>query len=149
MSSIEQFVAALPKAELHVHLEGSVEPDTLWELALRQRSPLATQGREALHALYSTRDFAGFLDAFKTVCLHLQTPEDYELAAYQALRRLAAQNVRYAEMNLSAGVILWQNNDLDALFVGAAAGAHRAAGVGPQPGGARRERDRAPLPPGS
>jgi len=124
--SIEEFIFSLPKAELHVHLEGSVEPDTLWELAERQQSPLAARGRGAVDALYATRNFADFIEAFKTVCLHLQTPEDYELVTYHVLRRLAAQNVRYAEIILSAGVMLWKGQDIAALFAGIEAGAHRA-----------------------
>jgi len=126
MQSMEEFVAALPKAELHVHLEGSVEPETLWELAVRQGSALAAEGRQSLRALYATCDFNGFLQAFKTVCLHLQTPEDYELVTYNALRRLAAQNVKYAEVTLSAGAILWKGQDLDAIFPGVERGTARA-----------------------
>ena len=124
--SIQEFIAALPKAELHVHLEGAVEPDTLWELAVRQQSLFAAQGRDAVDALYATRDFAAFIEAFKTVCLHLRTPEDYELVTYHALRRLAAQNVRYAEIILSAGVILWKGQDIAAMFAGVEAGARQA-----------------------
>jgi len=124
--TIEQFISSLPKAELHVHLEGSVEPDTLWELAVRQQSPLAARGRGAVDALYATQSFADFIEAFKTVCLHLRTPEDYELVTCHVLRRLAAQNVRYAEIILSAGVMLWKGQDIAAMFAGVEAGAHRA-----------------------
>jgi adenosine deaminase/aminodeoxyfutalosine deaminase len=125
-NSIEEFIAALPKAELHVHLEGSVDADTLWELAVRQQSSLAAQGRRAVNALYATQNFADFIEAFKTVCLHLQTETDYELVTYHVLRRLAAQNVRYAEMFLSAGVMLWKGQAIAAMFSGIEAGAHRA-----------------------
>jgi adenosine deaminase/aminodeoxyfutalosine deaminase len=123
---MQEFVSALPKAELHVHLEGSVDADTLWELATRQQSTLAAQGRAAVDALYATTDFAGFIEAFKTVCLHLRTPADYEFVSYQVLRRLAAQNVRYVEMNFSAGVVLWKKQNIAAVFAGAEAGARQA-----------------------
>ena len=104
MSSTEEFIARLPKAELHVHLEGSVEPETLLELARRHGSPLAAGGGKQLQELYTTRDFGAFLQAFRVVCELVQTPEDYELITYNALSRLARQNVRYAEVTLSAGV---------------------------------------------
>ena len=126
MASIEEFVAALPKAELHLHLEGTVEPTTLWKLAERHRTPLFQAGRQALENLYRTEDFTGFLEAFKTVCEHLRTPEDYEQITYNALRRLAEQNVRYAEIIVSAGVILWKQQDLRSCFEGIEAGYQRA-----------------------
>ena len=126
MSSTEEFIAGLPKAELHVHLEGSVEPETLLKLARRHDSPLAAGGGKQLQALYATRDFGGFLQAFRAVCQLLQTPEDYELITYNALSRLARQNVRYAEVTLSAGVVLWKGENLPSSFEGIEAGARRA-----------------------
>lgn len=120
------FIASLPKAELHLHLEGTVEPDTLWELALRQRSPLASAGREAVSRLYSTSDFSSFLQAFKTICEHLRQPEDYETVAYAALRKLAQQNVRYAEITLSVGVILWKREEPSVAFEGIQQACRRA-----------------------
>lgn len=126
MSSIEEFIAGLPKAELHVHLEGSVEPETLLELARRHRSPLADGGGERVRELYATRDFGAFLQAFRAVCELLQTPEDYEFITYKALSRLAQQNVRYAEVTLAAGVVLWKGENLLNSFSGMEAGARRA-----------------------
>src|SRR5690349_570225 len=88
---VQQFIASLPKAELHVHLEGAVEPKVLMRLAVRHQSELAARGQEAVDALYQTKNFAAFLDAFKTVCSHLRTPADYEFVTYRVLRRLARQ----------------------------------------------------------
>jgi len=126
VSSIEEFIARLPKAELHVHLEGTVDPATLWKLAERHRTPLFQAGREALANLYSTGDFTAFLQAFKTVCEHIRTPEDYELITYNALRRLAEQNVRYAEVMVSAGVILRKQQNLRSCMEGIEAGYRQA-----------------------
>ena len=103
-----------------------MEPEALWQLAQRHRTPLAAKGRGALQQLYNTTDFGGFLQAFKTVCEHLRTPEDYELITYDALRRLASQNVRYAEVTISAGVMLWKGEDIPSSFEGIAAGYERA-----------------------
>ncbi len=126
MPAIEEFVASLPKAELHLHLEGAVDAETLWTLAERHRTPLFEAGREAADGLYRTRDFTSFLEAFKVVCQHFHGPEDYELITYNALRRLAQQNVRYAEIQISAGVILWKQQDLRSCMEGVAAGYRRA-----------------------
>ena len=116
VDSIEQFIAALPKAELHLHLEGCVDADTLWELAVRQASPLVEQGRAALDAPYAGSDFPSFIEAYKTVCQHLETPSDYALVTTRLLRRLAAQNVRYAEIIVGVGIILRRGQHLGEVF---------------------------------
>jgi aminodeoxyfutalosine deaminase len=123
---MDDFIARLPKAELHLHLEGTVGPEALWRLAERYGSPLSGGGREALDELYCTRNFGDFLLAYKTVCEHLRQPEDYEFIAYDGLRRLAGQNVRYAEIMISAGVMLWKGDDVAACFAGIERGARRA-----------------------
>jgi aminodeoxyfutalosine deaminase len=126
VSSIEEFIARLPKAELHLHLEGTVDSATLWTLAERHRTPLFEAGREAVDALYQTSDFTKFLEAFKTVCQHLREPEDYELITYAAIERLAQHKVLYAEIMVSAGVILWKEQDLRGVMEGIDAGYRRA-----------------------
>ena len=126
---MDDFIARLPKAELHLHLEGTVGRATLRRLAERHGSPLAARGvevGEAIDRLYSTGDFSAFLNAFKTVCQHLRTPEDYEFITYEALRQLAAQNVRYAELTLSAGVILWMGGSVSENFEGVTEASRRA-----------------------
>ena len=109
-SPIEDFIRRLPKAELHLHLEGTITPATLVELSTRhdaQPIPLA----EA-EALYRFTDFTGFIEAFKAVTRLLTGPEDYELAAWRMTERLAAQGVGHAEVYISVGVIyMWRNHD--------------------------------------
>jgi adenosine deaminase len=65
-------IAALPKAELHLHLEGAIEPHTVVELAARYGEALVS-GQVA--ARYATRDFAGFIEAYKWVTSYLRAPE--------------------------------------------------------------------------
>lgn len=77
------FIRALPKAELHLHLEGSVTPETLVELRQRHGKPGTLSDAEAL---YQYKDFLGFLMAFKTLTDDLQTPDDYELIAYRLMQ---------------------------------------------------------------
>lgn len=106
---MDDFVTDLPKAELHVHLEGSVEPETLHEL-----DPSVPV--EEYRALYRYADFDAFLKAFGAVGKRLRGPEDYALITRRLLARLAAQNVRYAEIILAAGVVIWKEQDLGAIF---------------------------------
>jgi adenosine deaminase/aminodeoxyfutalosine deaminase len=111
---ISQFIQRLPKAELHVHLEGSVDAATLLELSRRHDTvPLDAV---AVEQLYRYGDFAGFLNAFKEVTARLRTPEDFALITERLLRRLRAQNVRHAEIIFSAGICLWRKQDVDAIF---------------------------------
>jgi aminodeoxyfutalosine deaminase len=116
------FIRSLPKAELHLHLEGSVTPATLAELrrAHRKASTLA----EA-EALYEYKDFLGFLTAFKTLTEDLQTPADYELITYRLMEQLKAENVLHAEVYVSVGVCLWRKQDFDAIFEGLERGRER------------------------
>ncbi|HVC46471.1 MAG TPA: adenosine deaminase [Terracidiphilus sp.] len=110
MTDIATFIRRLPKAELHLHLEGTILPATLVELSRRHdRQPLT---RPEAEALYQFTDFSGFLDAFKAVTRRLITPDDYELAAWRMIQQLHAQGVVHAEVYISVGVIyLWRNHD--------------------------------------
>ena len=120
MDDIQAFIRRLPKAELHLHLEGTILPATLVELSLRHdAAPIPLPDAEAL---YQFTDFSGFLLAFKAVCERLVTPEDYELAAWRMAQRLAEQGVIHAEVYVSVGVIYhWRNSDpdcFDPIFAG-------------------------------
>jgi adenosine deaminase/aminodeoxyfutalosine deaminase len=106
----------LPKAELHLHLEGTVSPETLVELGRRlppSSGPYAFNLQEA-EALYHYTDFSGFMLAFKAVTQRLRTPEDYELITYRMMAQLAAQGVVHAEVYISVGVIYyWRKTELE------------------------------------
>jgi aminodeoxyfutalosine deaminase len=106
---MDDFVERLPKAELHLHLEGSVEPETLQAL-----DPATTL--EECRAIYRYQNFDAFLKAFGAVGKRLRRPEDYALVTRRLLERLAAQNVRYAEITLAVGVILWKKEDPAPVF---------------------------------
>src|SRR5665213_3778856 len=81
-SSLDAWVRGLPKAELHLHLEGTITPETLVEMSARNAQPLTL---DAARALYQYEDFAGFLLAFKAITERLRTPEDYELITYRTV----------------------------------------------------------------
>ncbi|MGZ7053266.1 MAG: adenosine deaminase family protein, partial [Candidatus Angelobacter sp.] len=115
MSQPSSFIVTLPKAELHLHLEGAIDPTTLLEL--RQRHGKSSSLAE-IEQLYSYQDFNGFLMAFKAVTEDLQTADDYELITYRLMERLKAQNVLHAEVYVSVGVNLWRKQDFELIFEG-------------------------------
>src|SRR6202040_561425 len=96
---------SLPKAELHVHLEGSIEARTLSEL-----EPGCDLAR------YQFADFAGFIESFKWATGYLRTPADYALITRRLLASLERQNIQYAEITLSAGVVLWRKQDFAPIY---------------------------------
>src|SRR5580692_12807680 len=110
MSGIEDFIKRLPKAELHLHLEGTILPSTLVELSARHDETPLTQAEA--DAIYQFTDFTGFIEAFKAVTRRLKAAEDYELVAWRMMQQLVAQGVVHAEVYISVGVIyMWRNHD--------------------------------------
>ena len=136
--SSRNFIQSLPKAELHLHLEGSVDPATLAELSRRHNTPLPTENNrydvagsgdelseEDVRELYSYRNFTGFMLAFKAVTERLRAPEDYELVTYRLMQKLRQQNVVHAEVYVSAGVIRWRGQEFEPIFEGMERGRER------------------------
>ncbi len=132
-------IRALPKAELHLHLEGSVDPPTLSELSLRHPTPLSTSNnrytniedsgriftQDEARKLYQYKDFTGFLMVFKAVTERLRSADDYELVTYRMMQKLHAQGVVHAEVYISVGVVQWRGQEFAPLFEGAERGRKR------------------------
>jgi len=119
----ESVFTALPKAELHVHLEGSIAPSTLVELAARHGVKLTP---EETAPRYAPGTFDEFIQNFIWITSFLRGPEDYALIARRFAESLQRQNVLYAEVTLSIGVMFRRNQDPAANF---AALRDAAAGV--------------------
>ncbi|HEY8997705.1 MAG TPA: adenosine deaminase [Edaphobacter sp.] len=107
-----EWLRGLPKAELHLHLEGTIKPETLVELSQRHdEEPLTL---DAAKALYQYENFLGFLQSFKAVTERLRSPEDYELITYNMIRDLAEQGVVHAEVYVSFGIIYyWKKTEVE------------------------------------
>ena len=119
----EALLAALPKAELHLHLEGSIEPATVVEVAARDGVALTP---EEAAARYVYDNFDEFLEAFKWVTSFLRAPADYALITERLAEQLLCQNVVYAEVTLSVGVMLRRKQDPEANFGAIREAAERA-----------------------
>src|SRR5271168_3298952 len=109
---VVEWLRGLPKVELHLHLEGTIKPETLLQLSKRHDAqPLTT---EAAKKLYVYENFLGFMDSFKAVSSRLKGPDDYELITYDMIRDLAAQGVVHAEVYISFGIIFyWKNAEVE------------------------------------
>ncbi|HEX4039373.1 MAG TPA: adenosine deaminase [Acidobacteriaceae bacterium] len=114
--TMNSLIRRLPKAELHLHLEGTVTPGTLAELSARHGAPL---NLEEAQRLYAYTDFTGFLMAFKAISEHLRTAEDYELITWRMAECLARQGVVHVEPYVSVGVVYyWKRCAFEPLFAG-------------------------------
>src|SRR5262245_17455714 len=100
--SFESFVEAMPKVELHVHLEGSIRPETLLALARRNRVALPADTVEGLRAWYTFTDFPHFVQIYVAISSCLRTPDDIELVAREFLAGQAEQNICYSEVTYTA-----------------------------------------------
>lgn len=104
----------LPKAELHLHLEGSIRPETAVELAARHGVAIT---KDEVIARYNYSNFAGFIEAFKWVTSFLRVPDDYALITKRLAEELVRQNVVYAEITISVGVMLRRMQNVEANFM--------------------------------
>jgi aminodeoxyfutalosine deaminase len=106
-------IASIPKAELHLHLEGSIRPAIASALAARHGVKLA---EEEVRRRYAYTNFAGFLDAFKWVTSFVREPRDFALIAADLAEQLLGQRVAYAEVTLSVGVMFLRQQQPEANF---------------------------------
>jgi aminodeoxyfutalosine deaminase len=112
-SLLSKRIASLPKAELHLHLEGSIQPSTVCALTARHAVTLT---EDEVRQRYTYSNFLEFIEAFKWVTSFLRQPEDYALIARDLAEHLVEQGVTYAEITLSVGVMLLRKQQPEANF---------------------------------
>jgi adenine deaminase len=98
MDDLSAFIAGLPKAELHIHIEGSLEPEMMLALAGRNGVALPYRDVEAVRAAYRFGNLQDFLDLYYRGMSVLRQDQDFYDLAMAYLRRAAAENVRHAEI---------------------------------------------------
>ena len=111
--ALPESVAVLPKAELHLHLEGSIQPKTVCDLMARHGVHISQQ--EVQHR-YAYRNFLEFLEAFKWVTSFLRDPQDYALIVRDLGEYLISQRVIYAEVTISIGIMQLRQQRVEANF---------------------------------
>ncbi|MBK8045832.1 MAG: hypothetical protein IPK16_01045 [Anaerolineales bacterium] len=101
--SLSRQIQAMPKAEIHVHLEGAIQPATLFELAKRHHRLDALPAHDAagLHAAYQFENFSKFIKLYLLISDLLRTPEDFATIVESCGADMAAQNIRYRELTFT------------------------------------------------
>ncbi len=100
--SLEKFIREIPKVELHVHLEGAIQPETLLALAKRNNVDLPASDPGGLRQWYQFTDFPHFVEIYLTLSQCIRNADDIELIAREFLRGQAAQNILYSEVTYTA-----------------------------------------------
>jgi adenosine deaminase len=98
VAAVTDLAHALPKAELHLHIEGTLEPELLFELADRNGVELPYPDMESVKAAYDFNELQDFLDIYYAACEVLRTREDFRALTVAYLERAAADNVRHVEV---------------------------------------------------
>jgi len=95
---MDAFLQGLPKAELHIHIEGALEPELMFTLAARNRVALPFRSVDEVRRAYVFQNLQSFLDIYYAGCRVLVSEQDFYDLTWAYLRRSAAQNVRHAEI---------------------------------------------------
>jgi len=96
--NIKEFIRQMPKVELHVHLEGSIQPQTLLILAERHNVALPARNLDELHDWYKFTGFDHFIEVYLAISSCICTADDLELIAAEFLKDRAEQNILYSEV---------------------------------------------------
>ena len=124
--SVESYLRAAPKAELHLHLEGSIQPAMVLELARRNGRSLPSDSVEGLRRWFRYRDFPHFIEIYVAISECLRRSEDFELIVVGLAAELARQNARYAEVTFSPSTFARRGVPYEVYFPGLARGRERA-----------------------
>jgi adenine deaminase len=97
-AAIKSLIANLPKAELHLHIEGTFEPELMFKLAQRNNVPLKYKSAAEVRAAYQFTDLQSFLDIYYEAAQALVTEQDFYDLTWAYLERVSGQNVKHAEI---------------------------------------------------
>jgi adenosine deaminase len=101
-ADLETFIRAMPKVELHVHLEGSIRPETLLDLATRNQVELPARSVDELREWYAFKSFDHFIEVYLAAARCIQTPADVERITSDFLDGQAEQNILHSEVTYTA-----------------------------------------------
>jgi aminodeoxyfutalosine deaminase len=100
-STLQDFIAGLPKAELHVHHVGSASPRIVAELAARHPEVGVPTDVDQLAEYFTFRDFGHFIQVYLSVVDLIEDAEDVRTLTYEIAREMTGQNIRYAELTIT------------------------------------------------
>ena len=131
MTKLVKFIQNMPKAEIHIHLEGAIQPATVLKLAERhhQMDTLPGDTVEALEKWFTFTDFPHFIKIYVTLSNLIRSADDFELLAYECGADMAAQNIRYREVTVTPYThthYLQNGLTIDNILAGLTAGRQRA-----------------------
>ena len=100
----QSFIASMPKSEIHIHLEGAIQPETVLKLAERHQMLDTLPGTDVktLKEWFTFTDFPHFIQIYVTIQNMLRTAEDFSLIVYENGADMAAQNICYRELTFTA-----------------------------------------------
>ncbi len=99
--TLHDFINAMPKVELHVHHQGSTQPEALLKLAQKHHIALPADTVEGIRKWFTFTDFPHFIQIYMKICECIRTPEDIEWLTREFLAGQAAQNIRYTEFTFT------------------------------------------------
>ncbi|HXU34345.1 MAG TPA: adenosine deaminase, partial [Thermoanaerobaculia bacterium] len=132
VADLDRFALEIPKVELHIHLEGSMRPNVLLDLAKRNRVALPAADIAGLREWFRFRDFDHFVEIYLTCSRCLRSPEDFRALAADVLASQARQNIVYTEAHFTIQTHLGNGADGEAVreaIADAVAEAERDLGV--------------------
>ena len=119
-AELSTFIRGLPKAELHLHIEGTLEPELMFELAQRNGVALPYPNVEAARAAYAFDDLQSFLDLYYAGAAALRTADDFHALAAAYIERARADGVRHAELMFDPQTHTARGVPIDTVFAGLA-----------------------------
>ncbi|MCP4124667.1 MAG: adenosine deaminase [Bacteroidetes bacterium] len=117
-NTIKDFISGLPKAELHLHICGTLEPEMLLEFANRNKQPLHYKNENEVRQAYQFNDLAEFLDIYHEGTLTIHTAQDFYDLTLAYLQKVHTQNVLHAEISVDPQTFLKRGMTIDQIFDG-------------------------------